>query len=579
MSNELRVTFQPSGRSVFVLPGTVLLEAAGEAGFIIQTPCGGSARCGKCCVRIISGKCSSATQGESVLDAKSLKEGYRLACQCRVDGNMTVEIPEASLFQSTQKILSRDAGGPIARKSRVLKKYSGASGTGETVTTIDKRIVHTERGNTCDRCYGVAFDLGTTTIVCTLVDLVSGSDLAVASMVNPQTVYGDDVVSRIKKCRDQATGLAELREMALKAINSLIGRVLKEKNISSGNVYEAVVAGNTAMQEILCDINPKALAEIPFSAAFNKPMKLRASKTGIGINPAGDVHVFPQIGGFVGGDTVAGIIATQLDRAKEPTILVDVGTNGEIVLSNEGKLMATSVAAGPAFEGARIINGMRGTTGAIEKAVVAGGDMQFNVIDNVKPAGICGSGLIDIAAELLRLGVIDSTGRILPMDELPAGINGKIRRRVVGQDGQCSFMLVGGNESATGKPIFLYQKDVRELQLASGAIRAGINILLKMEGLTAGKLGAVLLAGAFGNFIRRRNARRIGMLPAIPCERIRFMGNTASFGAKMVLLSKDEEKYAARITAATRHVDLSLNPSFQEEFSSAMLFPEGETQY
>jgi len=576
MSNELRVTFQPSGRSVFVLPGTVLLEAAGQAGYIIQTPCGGSARCGKCRVRVVSGKCSFKTPEESTLDAGSIKDGYRLACQCRVEGNLTVEIPETSLFQSTQKILSHNAGAAIIRKPRVVKKYTGSGGSGETVTRIDGKVVHTEPGNSEDRCYGVAFDLGTTTIVATLVDLASGSDLAIASMVNPQTVYGDDVVSRIKKCRDEKEGLSELRRIVIRAVNTLIERVLKEKGAGSDNVYEAVFAGNTAMQEILCGINPKALGEIPFTAAFNKPLKMKAAEAEIGINPAGDVHVFPQIGGFVGGDTVAGIIATQLDRAKEPTLLVDVGTNGEIVLSNGGKLMATSVAAGPAFEGARIINGMRGTTGAIEKAVIAGGDIELNVIDNVKPAGICGSGLIDIAAELLRLGVIDSTGRILPVDELPSGVPEKIAARIVGQDGQCSFLLVNGRESATGKPIYLYQKDVRELQLASGAIRAGVNILLKMEGLTPGKLGAVLMAGGFGNFIRRRNARRIGMLPPVPCERIRFMGNTSLFGAKMVLLSKDEEKYAAHVTEASQHIDLSLNPGFQEEFSSAMLFPEGE---
>jgi len=571
MNKELRVTFEPSGRSVFVLSGTVLLEAAGEAGYIIQTPCGGAAKCGKCLVRVVSGRCPPSDQEKSAIEEDLLRQGYRLACQCKVHEDLRIEIPDSSLFQTTQKILSHNAGGEIKLQPRVVKKFDGVSGI--TTATVDGRVVHTEMGNMENRCYGVAFDIGTTTIVGTLVDLVSGSEIGLASMVNPQTSYGDDVISRIKKCRDEANGLKELQGSVIKAVNFLIGKLLREDGISRKHVYEIVFAGNTAMQEILFGINPQRLGEMPFFAEFNDPLKKKASELGLDINPSGDVHVFPQIGGFVGGDTVAGIIATRLDEMKEPALLVDVGTNGEIVLCNKGRLTATSVAAGPAFEGARIINGMRGTTGAIEKMVVVDGDIRLNVIDNVKPAGICGSGLIDIIAELLRLGVIDSTGRIQSPEELPVPV--LIRRRIVEQDGQYSFLLVGREESATGNPIYLYQKDVRELQLANGAIRAGINILLKTEGLKAEDLGSVLLAGAFGNFIRRNNARRIGMLPAIPCERIRFMGNTASFGAKMVLLSKAEEEYAARVMRATKHFDLSLDPQFQEEFSAAMLFPDG----
>jgi len=575
MKKELRVTFEPSGRCVFVLEGTVLLEAAAQAGYIIQTPCGGAAKCDKCRVRITAGKCAPSPEEEHTLSAKLVKQGYRLACQCKVHDELRVEVPDSSLFQTAQKILSHDAGGKIKLQSRTVKKYDAA--TGVTTTAIDGRVVPVEKGNTENKLYGIAFDLGTSTLVGTLVDLSNGADLGVASMVNPQISYGDDVVSRIKKCRDEKDGLKQLQDAVIKAFNSLISKLLKEAGVKRDHVYEAVFAGNTAMQEIFCGINPGKLGEIPFLAEFIDPLTRKASELGLNINPAGGVHIFPQIGGFVGGDTVAGIIATKMDSLKEPALLVDVGTNGEIVLCSKGRLTATSVAAGPAFEGARIINGMRGTTGAVEKVVVNEEDIQFNVIGNTKPSGICGSGLIDIMAELLRIEVIDSTGRIQAPEELK-DVPAKIRNRVKKQNGQYSFLLVNGKESATGKPIYLYQKDVRELQLANGAIRAGINILLKMEGLKASDLGSVLLAGAFGNFIRRKNARRIGMLPPIPCERIRFMGNTASFGAKMVLLSTAEEEYATRITRATKHVDLSLDPAFQEEFSSAMLFPEKELQ-
>ena len=574
MSKELRVTFAPSGRSVYVLDGTVLLEAAAEAGYIIQTPCGGAGTCGKCLVRVVSGDCPPSDHEKQIIQPGLLERGYRLACQCRVGGELRVDVPDSSLFQTAQKILSHDAGGRIEFLPRTVKKYDAA--TGLTKVTIDGCVVHVEGGNTEGRCYGAAFDVGTTTIVGTLVDLSSGADMAVESMMNPQASYGDDVISRIKKCRDEENGLEELHDSVIKAVNSLIRGLLKKTGSARDNVYEVVFAGNTAMQEILCGINPRKLGEIPFLAEFHDPLKKKASEIGRDINPAGDIHVFPQIGGFVGGDTVAGIIATGLDTMKDPALLVDVGTNGEIALCNDGRLTATSVAAGPAFEGARIINGMRGTGGAIEKVVVANGDIQFNVIGNVKPAGICGSGLIDLVAELLRLGVIDFTGRIQAPEDLPDATPALIRDRISAADGQYNFLLVSGKESAGGKPIYLYQKDVRELQLASGAIRTGINILLKMEGLKAADLGSILLAGAFGNFIRRNNARRIGMLPPVPCERIRFMGNTASFGAKMVLLSMAEEEYAARITRTARHVDLSLDPAFQEEFSAAMLFPEGE---
>jgi uncharacterized 2Fe-2S/4Fe-4S cluster protein (DUF4445 family) len=611
MTKEVRVTFQPSGRSVFVLPGTVLLEAAARAGHIVETPCGGAGKCGKCLVRVTSGDCPPTPHEEQALGAAKIREGYRLACQCRVPKTLVVEIPESSLFQSGQKILAdhadealrvcpavskrfvtlsppsrddassdderlRKALGDVDMDLSVMRALPQALRDGSfavTATLIDQRVVNVEAGDHAGRCFGVAFDIGTTTLVGTLVNLITGADLAVASMINPQTSFGDDVVSRIKRCREDADGLAQLQKAILKAVNSLIAQVAQKAGIDRRSVCDAVFAGNTTMQEILCGINPMSLGEIPFVPAFRRSLRLRAGDMGLDINPAAAVTVFPQIGGFVGGDTVAGIVATRLDRGTAPTLLVDVGTNGEIVLAYDGSLVATSVAAGPAFEGARIVNGMRAANGAIEK-VVMDGDVQLNVIGNVKPAGICGTGLIDATAWLLRVGVLDTTGRVLPPDELPPGVPEAIRRRIVEDRGQFDFVLVDKARTATGEDIRLYQRDVRELQLANGAIRAGINILLQTEGLKASDLSAVLLAGAFGNFIRRNNARRIGMLPPLETSRIRFVGNTASFGAKRLLLCTEEREYAERVTLKTRHLDLSLSPEFQMEFSSAMIFPE-----
>jgi uncharacterized 2Fe-2S/4Fe-4S cluster protein (DUF4445 family) len=254
-------------------------------------------------------------------------------------------------------------------------------------------------------------------------------------------------------------------------------------------------------------------------------------------------------------------------------MLIDIGTNGEIVLAYDGRLLATSTAAGPAFEGARIKQGMRATAGAVEKVLIAE-ELLYNVIGNALPVGICGTALIDTAAALLRLGIIDETGRILGAEEAGSGIGENLRRRLVTDGHETRFVIVPAEETSSGDAIYLWQKDVRELQLATAAIRAGMHLLLRRTGLEPDDLGAVLLAGAFGNFIRRSNARRVGLLPQIPCSRVRFIGNAASLGAKLALLSTEERDYARRLVECTRHIDLSRDAEFQTEFTLSMIFPE-----
>ena len=613
MEREVKVVFEPSGRSVHALPGTVLLEAAGRAGLIIETPCGGAGRCGKCLVQVRAGKCPPTETETKTLGTERVAQGYRLACQAKILGPLTVEIPESSLFQGQQQILTADTQETLHVQPRVRKQFvqlpppSQAdarsdverlqaaigpcavnitalrtlpatlrkAGFAATAVLVDDELVAVEPGDTTSRCYGVAFDIGSTTLVGTLVDLIAGTDLALAARVNPQTSFGDDVVSRILKCRREPDGLAQLQGTVLEAVNRMLDELMRKAGIERNSIYEVVCAGNTTMQQILCAVDPTALGELPFVAAFRDAVEMQAEDLHLHANPEGKVYVFPQIGGFVGGDTVAGIVATRLDRFTDPALLVDIGTNGEIVLAHQGRLLATSVAAGPAFEGARIVNGMRAAPGAIEKVMIDG-DVRINVIGNAKPCGICGTGLIDAAAAMLRVGILDPTGRVLGPDEAPAALSPAVRARLVPRDSEVHLLLVKPEESATHEPIYLFQKDLRELQLANGAIRAGINILLRMAGLQPQDLSAVLLAGAFGNFIRRSNARRIGMLPPIPCNRIRFVGNTASFGAKRALLSTTEKDYANRIVAQVQHVDLSLDPEFQMEFGGAMLFPEGD---
>ncbi len=610
MKLELKVTFEPSGRTVYVLAGTTLLETAARAGYIIETPCGGAGKCGKCLVRITAGECCVCDPEKSVLSDKQIQDGYRLACQCTVEDSLTVEIPEKSLFQTAQKILSesRQREGElrpavIKKKARLdspsrsnilsdvesLKKTIGevqidlaavrklpcALKKGDysvTVTIVDNTVIDVEPGDTSNDCYGVAFDIGTTTVVGTLVDMIRDKDTAVASTINPQTSFGDDVVARIKKCREEPNGLSELQSTIVDAVNRIVAELAEKANIESRRICEAVFAGNTTMQQILCGITPMSLGEIPFAPVFREAFETTAASLCLDINSAARVHVLPQLGGFVGGDTVAGILASRLDEYKEPALLIDVGTNGEIVLANRGRLVATSVAAGPAFEGARITNGMRATAGAIEK-VIMNKDLSINVIGHAAPSGICGTGLVDATAELLRSGILENTGRIKNPEEAPEDLPPAIRKRIIKDGDHSAFVLAWKKETSTGEDVCLYQKDIRELQLANGAIRAGIKMLLKKENLSVTDLGKVLIAGAFGNFIRRQNAKRIGMMPDLELEKIQFVGNTASFGAKRVLLSLTEREYAGRILKMTEHLDLSLDPEFQMEFAEAMMFP------
>ncbi len=616
MQKEVKVVFEPSGRAVYALPGTVILEAAARAGLILQTPCGGAGKCGKCLVQVRHGECPASETDIATLGAVRVTEGFRLACHSHIHGPVTIEIPDRSLFQSQQQILTADSGETVDIRPRVrkiclrltppsqhdtvsdtervlaalppcsmtidaLRALPGAlriAGFVITCTLVEHELVAVEPGDTTTECYGIAVDIGSTTLVATLVNLNTGADIAVAARVNPQTSFGDDVISRIQKCRTEKDGLARLQGAVIEGVNHLIDELERKTHVNRNHIYEMVLAGNTTMQQILAGIDPSALGELPFIPAFRGALETQASDLRLHLPRQSKVFLFPQIGSFVGGDTVSGIIATRLDRTSGPSLLVDIGTNGEIVLSGKGRMLATSVAAGPAFEGARIINGMRAAPGAIEK-VLLDGDVQLNIIGNAKPAGICGTGLIDAAAELLRKGLLDSTGRLLAADEVPASVPDALRRRLVEKDGEINFLLVDAGSSATHQPLFLYQRDIRELQLANAAIRAGINILLRIGGFQPEELEAVLLAGAFGNFIRRNNARRIGMLPPIPCHRIRFVGNTASFGAKRALLSVEEKEYADRVARSVEHVDLSLDPEFQMEFSTAMLLPEDEPDH
>ncbi len=610
MDQQARVTFEPHGRAVFVLTGTKVVEAAGRGGLTIDTPCGGAATCGKCRVRIRGKVCAPTAEERARLSEAELADGWRLACQSSICGECIVEVPETSLFAGQHQILEDAQTGsetdvlPAVRKQYVqlaepsldddvpdLLRLQAAVGPVEagldvirhlgrrlreggfagTAALTDHHLIDFEPGDTTGRCHGAAFDIGTTTVVGSLLDLVTGREVAIDSAMNSQVRFGDDVLSRIELGSDPA-GLEELRTEILKTVGSILGRLCEQARVGREEIYEITFAGNTTMQHLLCGIDPAQLGCVPFVPAYGRSLIIPAADLGIAIHPRAQAVVFPVIGGFVGGDTVAGMVSTRLGEGQGPELMVDIGTNGEIVLAVEDKLWASSTAAGPAFEGARISCGMRATAGAIEKVVFDDG-IHYSVIGHVEPVGLCGSGLVDLTAELLRSGLVNSVGRMLPPDELPDGAGEALARRAVLDGGQPAFVLAEPTDDSPG--VVLRQKDIRELQLATGAIRAGITILLKQAGLSVGDLKRVLIAGGFGSFIRRNNAQRIGLLPpGIDHSRIHYVGNASLAGAKWALVSTNARNRGEHLARLARHVELSRDTDFQMEFAEAMIFPD-----
>ncbi|MBN1910005.1 MAG: DUF4445 domain-containing protein, partial [Pirellulales bacterium] len=443
-----------------------------------------------------------------------------------------------------------------------------------TAVLDESRLIGLEPGDTTGEAYAVAVDLGTTTLAAALVDLATGSQRAVTARLNPQTAFGDDVLSRILHARENAHGLHELHRVVIEAVDAMIGELVGQIGVGRQRVCAVTISGNTTMQQLFCCLDTRQLGEVPFVPITTGRLNIAADRLGLAIHPGGRVHVMPVIGGFVGGDTVSGILATGLTEDDGPTLLIDIGTNGEIVLWADGQLRAASTAAGPAFEGARISQGMRGSAGAIEKVVVDG-RLRINVINNVRPIGLCGSALIDLAAELLRHGVLSPEGQVRTGDQLPKDLLPDLRRRVIDQDGRPALLLADETETSLDRPIVVTQRDFRELQLATGAIRAGVVLLLRQAGVRPEALDRVLLAGGFGNFIRRSNAQRIGLLPPeIPHKRIRYQGNTSLAGARLLALSTTARRHAEALARRTRHVDLSRDPDFQTAFADAMIFPD-----
>jgi uncharacterized 2Fe-2S/4Fe-4S cluster protein (DUF4445 family) len=618
VEKRCRVTFEPEGKAVYVLPGTTIYEATGEAGIIINSPCGGAGVCGNCKVAIIRGEFEQKGS-EKFFTKEELDEGRVLACRTKILGDMVVEIPISSRFFE-QKILTEgiefklkvspnvrklfiqvdeptledqrsdldrvwDALGmgnpgpkvPVDILRRLPEKLRKAQYT-TTIVLNEEEIIGIERGDKSDKNYGIAFDIGTTTVVGYLLDLNTGKQLAVSSATNPQTSYGDDVISRIQHTMTSKDGLEDLHERIISCINDIIVDLVNGANIEKKYIYELTTTGNTTMNHLFLKIDPKHLSLHPYVGVLRSNIDLRASSIGLHINRYGKAYAMPNIAGFVGGDTVAVILASGIHKSEDLKFALDIGTNGELVMGNRDRLVSCSTAAGPAFEGARITHGMRASDGAIEKVLLKEDEVEVNTIGNAKPIGLCGTGLIDSIAELRNMGIITKNGKLLHNKELPEDISDIIRKRAIAHEKWGSaFILVTAEQSKTGEDILLTQKDVRETQLAKGAIFAGYQLLKRTLGINDEDITEVLLAGAFGNYIRRLQAKRIGLLPDIPTEKIKFIGNAAGAGAKMVLLAKELRTEACDISKNTEYIELAVQKEFQRIFADSMYFPESLT--
>lgn len=417
---------------------------------------------------------------------------------------------------------------------------------------------------------GIAFDIGTTTVVGMLWDLEKGEQIATCAKTNPQNEFGMDVISRITFCGKEGENLELLRTKITDCLNEIIAETCEKAGVKKEEIGSVSVCGNTTMSHLFAGYPPMTLALAPFAPAYTGTLRLRGKESLLDIKEDGTVIVLPNIAGHVGGDITAGIVASRLLEQKGLTVFIDIGTNGEIVLTDGTSAYACSTAAGPAFEGSAILHGMRAATGAIERVKIEDGEVFFKTIGECEPQGICGSGLIDAIAQMIRNKLISKSGRLIGAADVDKKqLNEKLKEHLVEVDGERRFVLVS---KEAGEDIVITQNDIREVQLAKGAIAAGISLMLQEMEKSVEDIDQVIVAGAFGNYIDKESAVTIGVLPALDRERIVSAGNTAGAGVSMVLTDKKELELAERVPSIVKHVDLAARENFQETYLSAMAF-------
>jgi len=555
----VNVRFLPADRSITVEKGTTILEAARLAGVLIESPCNGAVVCGKCTVYLDPDSLPHIVRrGGHHLSQRQERAGQVLSCEAEVIGDIAVVLPE--LAEQDLKITSHGRAVAVVLAPYVIKEYVAERDV--TLVYHGAEVALEEEGDTAGDAYGVVVDIGTTTLVVSIVDLNNGVELAHSSALNPQSRHAQDVLSRIRIACDQK-GLSEMRSGVIGEINQLIDEIAGKAGVRHERIYEVIFSGNTCMLHLAAGINPRSLGQYPYKPELNGGNWLSGTEVGLAIAKNGIVYLPPIISAYVGADITAGLQAVRLHEEQGTVLFVDIGTNGEMAIVHNGKLWATSTAAGPAFEGMNITFGMRAGEGAIERFVILkDGNIRLKTIGNAPAVGICGSGLMDIVADLVAHGIITKNGKFVSPDE--PNLFSPLAARLMKVDGKPVFSL-------TDK-VYLSQKDIRQVQLAKGAIRAGVEFLLRHTGVTAAVLDKVLIAGSFGFHLTAESLVTIGLLPPETAGCIEFVGNTAKSGGEAFLLNRDSRMEMQQLVAAVHVVELANCPDFDRIFIDCLSF-------
>ena len=612
----ISVTILPGPRVLDAKPGTTILKAAHAGGVDITATCGGRGRCTSCRVKLVAGIAPPPTiMDELQLGDALVREGYRLSCQWPVTEAVTVQVAPP-LDDTTFQILGgeRPAGAPepisidagidkrVAqvtlpkdehRQTSDLEALLAAVGSIEhvpptvlktlpaalrardgevTVTTFGRDVLAVEAGDTALHKFGLAIDIGTTSVVTTLMELESGEQLAAVSSLNPQAVFGGDLMSRIAFAQFDPGNLRKLQTRIIGLLNQHIEQISRESGVLTKWIYKVVVVGNTCMHHLLLGIDPSYVGLAPYAPVVRHPLILPARDLFLRLPPEARVCLLPLVAGFVGADAVAVALATRIDDSPALRIAVDIGTNGEVLLGSRERLWACSAPAGPALEGAQIRHGMRAAVGAIDRVAAEEGDLRLHTIGDGPAQGLCGSGLLDAVAALLDLGVVDWTGLIdvEGRDRLPA----PTRARVEMRGEERVVVLARPGEHGADREITLTQDDIRQVQLCKGAIASGVAMLRHVAGVGPEQVEELMLAGGFGNYLSIRSALRIGLIPPdLPEGKIRYVGNAAALGAQLALVSEAERARAEVIAGRIEHVSLAAHPDFETIFVECMNFP------
>ena len=611
------LTILPGRRTIDVTLATTILKAAHAAGVDITATCGGRGRCTSCRIKFVSGAAPPPTISDQLQLGEGLvREGYRLACQCAVTAAATVQIAPAIDERSFQILGGERLPGaptPVTLDAGIDKQVvqvtlpkdehhqtsdleellaaAGASGEdvsadvcktlpailrdrqGEvTVTRFGGRILAVESGDTALLKFGLAIDIGTTSVVTTLMELASGEQMASVSSLNPQAVFGGDLMSRIAFAQGDPGNLRKLQTRIIGLLNQHVEQVTRDSGVLAKWIYKVVVVGNTCMHHLLLGIDPSYVGLAPYAPVLRHAVTLSARELFLKVNPEARVCLLPLVAGFVGADAVAVALATRIADTPEIRIAVDIGTNGEVLLGSRAHLWACSAPAGPALEGAQIRHGMRAAMGAIDRVSIVDGDLHLHTIGEAAAQGLCGSGIVDAIAALLDAGIIDWTG-LIDVDgreRLPAPLRARVLMR--GEERLVVFARPG--EAGAEREIVLTQEDVRQVQLCKGAIASGVAMLQHVAAVSPDDVSELMLAGGFGNYLSVRSALRIGLIPAtVPEDRIRYVGNAAALGAQLALVSEPERRRAEAIAASIDHVSLAAHPDFQDIFVECMNFP------